>query len=470
MMIVETITSHAIAPEGIGGGGAGEVGGGVQGTFVTSEYVILIFLAMIFAAALFSSRTKIPYTMGLVGFGIAISLFLSLAGGGGRLNILNVSRLDPKLIIDFIIPPLIFEAMMKVDYYNEFKAIRISALLLSTVGVVIATLITGLLLINIAHLPFFIAFVFGALIAPTDAVIVIEIFKRVREVPDLLSTIMESEASLNDATGIIVFSSVITLASIGNNAVSPSNIVNNFNIIYEISHFALVFFGGVAVGFGVAAATHRLHMLMNDPFSETALTVATVFGSVVLANSLGVSGLVAVAVAGLYFGNATVKKEADMSLKVRTAVFNFWEMAAFFANSAIFLYLGISMNIVRIAENFPLIALSFAAVLAARAASTYPILTATNRLTREKIPVIWRHVVTLGGMRGAISVALVASIPPTASEFKSTVATITFGVVLLSLIIQYIALTKYVRKVFPKDTTSTANDDNTTTNILEDDE
>jgi CPA1 family monovalent cation:H+ antiporter len=210
-------------------------------------------------------------------------------------------------------------------------------------------------------------------------------------------------------------------------------------------------------------------MLMNDPFSETALTVATVFGSVVLANSLGVSGLVAVAVAGLYFGNATVKKEADMSLKVRTAVFNFWEMAAFFANSATFLYLGISMNIVRIAENFPLIALSFAAVLVARAASTYPILTATNRLTREKIPVIWRHVVTLGGMRGAISVALVASIPPTASEFKSTVATITFGVVLLSLIIQYIALTKYVRKVFPKDTTSTANDDNTTTNILEDD-
>jgi CPA1 family monovalent cation:H+ antiporter len=427
---------------------------------------------MIFAAALFSSRTKVPYTMGLVGIGIAISLFLGLARGEvGGLNILNFNRLDPKLIIDFIIPPLIFEAMMKVDYYNEFKAIRVSALLLATLGVVIATVVTGLLLMYLAHLPLLIAFTFAALIAPTDAAIVIEIFKRVRGVPGLLSTIMESEATLNDATGIIVFSSIITLASysyfLNSDGSFSSNIITNNFIVYEIVRFIIVFFGGVAIGLGIAAATHRLHSLMNDPFSETALTIATVFGSVVLANSLGVSGLVAVAVAGLYFGNATVKKEADMSLKVRTAVFNFWEMAAFFATSAAFLYLGISMNILRIAENFPLIALSFVAVLVARAVSTYPILAVTNRLTREKIPVIWRHVVMLGGMRGAISVALVASIPSTAArEFKTTLETITFGVVLLSLVIQYIVLTKYVRKAFPKDTAIAANVDNT--NLPED--
>ena len=431
----------------------------------TSEYLIPIFLAMIFAASLFSSRTKVPYTMGLVGIGIAISLFLGLTRGGDvvGLNIVNFNRLDPKLIIDFVIPPLIFEAMMKVDYYNEFKAIRVSALLLSSVGVVIATFVTGLLLLYLAHLPLLVAFTFAALIAPTDAAIVIEIFKRVRGVPGLLSSMMESEASLNDATGIIVFSSIIALASFSSNTI----IASNFNIVYEIGRFAFVFFGGVAIGLGIAAATHRLHSLMNDPFSETALTIATVFGSVVLANSLGFSGLVAVAVAGLYFGNATVKKEADMSLKVRTAVFNFWEMAAFFATSAAFLYLGTSMNILRIAENIPLIALSFVAVLVARAVSTYSILAATNRLTREKIPVIWRHVVMLGGMRGAVSVALVASIPLTVGgEFKTTLETITFGVVLLSLVIQYIALTKYVSRAFPKDTSTAANFNNT--NILED--
>src|SRR5205085_6651186 len=86
-------------------------GGGSNDILTTSEYLILIFLAMIFAAALFSSRTKVPYTMGLVGIGIAISLFLGLARGEvGGLNILDFNRLDPKLIIDFIIPPLIFEA------------------------------------------------------------------------------------------------------------------------------------------------------------------------------------------------------------------------------------------------------------------------------------------------------------------------------------------------------------------------
>jgi monovalent cation:H+ antiporter, CPA1 family len=466
MIVFDSIIS--VSSNSSGGGG----GGSSNDILTTSEYLILIFLAMIFAAALFSSRTKVPYTMGLVGIGIAISLFLGLARGEvGGLNILNFNRLDPKLIIDFIIPPLIFEAMMKVDYYNEFKAIRVSALLLATLGVVIATVVTGLLLMYLAHLPLLIAFTFAALIAPTDAAIVIEIFKRVRGVPGLLSTIMESEATLNDATGIIVFSSIITLASysyfLNSDGSFSSNIITNNFIVYEIVRFIIVFFGGVAIGLGIAAATHRLHSLMNDPFSETALTIATVFGSVVLANSLGVSGLVAVAVAGLYFGNATVKKEADMSLKVRTAVFNFWEMAAFFANSVAFLYLGISMNILRIAENFPLIALAFVAVLVARAVSTYPILAVTNRLTREKIPVIWRHVVMLGGMRGAISVALVASIPSTAArEFKTTLETITFGVVLLSLVIQYIVLTKYVRKAFPKDTAIAANVDNT--NLPED--
>ncbi len=449
----------------VGAASAGDI-------FLTSPYIIPIFLSMVFAAAVLSSRIKIPHTMILVGFGIAISFF-DFVG----LNIVDIKqfRIDPRLIINFIIPPLIFEAMMKVNY-KEFKSVRISASLLATVGVILATLVTGSLLTYIAHLPFAVAFTFAALIAPTDPAIVIEIFKRIR-VPKQLSTLMEFEASFNDATGLIVFSSIIALvsasaASTGYNTIdnsSPLGITSqngtgvsnatstapvfapamtSLSFVGETEHFAIVFFGGAAVGLAIAAATHRLHALMNDPFSETALTVATVFGSVVAANSLGLSGLVAVAVAGLYFGNITVKQEAYMSLKVRTSVFNFWEMIAFFANSTAFVYLGINMNIFNIGQNFLLIALSFAAVLAARVASTYPLLAATNKFTKEKIPRIWRHIVVLGGMRGALSVALVASLPE--SSFKNTIATITFGVVLSSLIIQYIGLTQYVKKVFPR--------------------
>ena len=161
------------------------------GSTLTLEYGIPIFLAMVFVAALVSSKTKIPYTIILLGFGISISL-LGLAG----FDLVNSNhiRINPNLIITLIIPPLIFEAMMNVDY-KQFKAIRISALLLATIGVVLATVIGGFLLVYVAGLPYLVAFAFAALISPTDATIVIEIFKRIK-VPRVLSTLMESEASL----------------------------------------------------------------------------------------------------------------------------------------------------------------------------------------------------------------------------------------------------------------------------------
>lgn len=183
---------------------------------------------------------------------------------------------------------------------------------------------------------------------------------------------------------------------------------------------------------------------MNDPFSETALTITGVFGSVILANSLGVSGLIAVAVVGLFFGNATMKKESTMSKDVRDSVSYFWQIAAFFANSLVFLYLGITMNIVNIIQNIVIILIAFAIVLFARATAVYPILTLVNKFTKEKIPSKWRNVIMIGGMRGALSVALVTSLPE--SDIKDKLEVLTFGVVLASLIVQYIILTKYVKK------------------------
>ena len=103
---------------------------------------------MIFATALLSSRTRIPHIIVLVIFGIGLS-FLSFVG----LDFVNVSgfRIDPRLIINFVIPPLIFEAMMKVNY-KQFKTVRISALLLATAGVVVSTFVAGFLLMYVAGL------------------------------------------------------------------------------------------------------------------------------------------------------------------------------------------------------------------------------------------------------------------------------------------------------------------------------
>lgn len=437
-------TALAVTPEG-------------SKVFVTLEYAPPIFLLMIFAAAVISSRSKIPHTIVLVFLGIIISILMASQFKPVSTKEIN---LNPRSVINFIVPPLIFEAMMRVNY-SELKAVRLSAILLATVGVVLATLVTGTMLTYLEGLPFVLAFVFAALIAPTDPSVVIDMFKRLK-VPKQLSALMQFEASFNDATGLIIFSSVVTLLLVTVNPIIsgsqtpltilfPSNSsIHPFNVLSELEIFAIVFLGGAAIGLAVAAATHRLHALMNDRLSETALTVATVFGSVAAANSLGLSGLVAAAVAGLYFGNVTVKQEAHLSPEVRGAIFDFWEIAAFFATSAAFVYLGLSMNIFNIANNILVIILVFAAVIVSRVASTYPILAAINKFTTEKIPMVWRHVIMLGGMRGALSVALVASLPQ--SSFKNTIATITFGVVLASLIIQYFALTKYVRKVFPERT------------------
>lgn len=379
----------------------------------------------------------------LVGMGILFSI-LSLSPAFDKLSNFSI---DPRLILDFIIPPLIFEAMMKMDF-AEFKKVRLPALMMATLGVILATLVGGLLLTYVAGLPILVAFAFAALIAPTDAAIVIDIFKKIK-VPKLLSALMESESSFNDATGIIVFSSIVALAfGTGSTQMGSPNDIGeiNFDFLGTAANFVIVFFGGAAIGIAIAAGAYRLHSLVDDPFSETVLTVATVFGAMMVSNAIGVSGLVAVAVVGLFFGNWTLRHENVVSQKVRQTAFNFWEMAAFLANSAAFLYLGVTLDLTKIANDVPLIILAFGAVLAARAASTYSILSFTNRFTAVKIPSQWKHAVVLGGMRGAVSVALVASLPE--SSFKLTLETVTYGVVLSSLVIQCVALSRYAKAAF----------------------
>lgn len=408
---------------------------------------------MIFIGSLVESKTKIPYTITLIVIGIIVSFLVYLGIINNNFIDIRQFKFDPNLIVNFLIPPLIFEAMMQVDYYREYKPVRIPVLLLSTVGVVITTIVVGFIMIYVAHLPFALSFLFAALISSTDAAIVIQTFKRTR-VPKMLARILEMESSFNDATTIILFSSVVVFVY-GSN--SPSFVTESLtaaNNIFDIKdlnnlfgglvYFLFVFFGGIFIGLIVAIIGNRLHTLINDPFSDTALTIAGVFGAVTLANSLGVSGLIAVAIGGLFFGNVTMKRESTMSQDVRKAVSYFWQIAAFFANSIIFFYMGITMNIISISQNILLIILAFIVVLIARAASVYPILSIVNKLGKKKIPSIWNNVIMIGGMRGALAVALVTSLP--AGELKDKLEALTFGVVLASLIIQYIALTKYIKK------------------------
>lgn len=411
---------------------------------VNSQYLIPIFLGSLFAASFVASKIRIPYAIILACVGISISIFHFV---GVNAIVFDKFKIDPRLILFFIIPPLIFDAMMRINRIH-FKSIQISTFLLATVGTVLATVVGGLVLGYLSGLPFIIAFAFSALMSPTDAAVVIEIFKRVR-VPRSLSTMMESEASLNDATGAIVYSSIIAIIiAQGSLVYENTGVLNSLNldILMQAKDFAVVFFGGITVGLAFAITGQRLHKIMDEPLSETGLTLAIVFGSVVTANSLGVSGLVAVAIAGLYFGHVTSKKENVLSVKTKTFVYNFWEMIAYVANSLAFLYLGLSMDIMSIGKHLLLVIFAVIAVLAGRFVSIYPILGITNRFTGEKIPMAWRNVAMIGSMRGAISVALVGMLPE--GDFKNTLQIMTFGVVLVSLILQYPILLQYIKTRF----------------------
>ena len=157
---------------------------------------------------------------------------------------------------------------MRIDY-KDFIKVKISVLLLSTIGVVITTIVVGLLLIYLVHLPYQLAFLFAALISPTDAAIVIKTFK-ILKVPRLLSTIVEMESSFNDATGIIIFTTScwnsVWFCDCNNQWRYRDCIVNtsqqtqiNLDILHEIGQFLLVSLGGVGVGLAIAIITNRLH-------------------------------------------------------------------------------------------------------------------------------------------------------------------------------------------------------------------
>jgi len=151
---------------------------------------------------------------------------------------------------------------------------------------------------------------------------------------------------------------------------------------------------------------------------------------------------VAVAIAGLYMGNRTMR--VAMSDKTRETLTTFWEIATFMATSVAFLLLGLKADLWLLFTYAPLIIAAFLAILVSRIVSVFPIVSLTN-LTGEKIPSSWTKVLAMAGLRGAVSVALALSLPE--SSFKETVVAMTFGVAILSLIVQGELLQIRLRKM-----------------------
>ena len=416
------------------------------------ELVLSAFLLLTFIAALISMRVKAPYTLVLVLIGVMITLIvglLSLPGSPVQGSMQNVTAqirsIYDRLIegggggiyVGLIVPPLIFEAMIHIRG-SDLRSVIKPSLVLATVGVLIATVVTGLILWQLIGLSVYVSFLFAALIAPTDVVTVLEVFKRVR-VPSKLSTLLDTEACFNDATAIIVFT--VILSSIG---------MQKINVFSSLVGFGFTLGAGALIGLGVAFAGEVLSSLIEDRVAETILTIAVVYGSYAFASGIGASGLIAVAVAGLYFGNYTIR--TAMEPPTREAVQIFWQIAAFLGNSVAFLLIGFEANIISFPQSILIILAAFLAVTASRAATVYPILASFRKIS-GKMTGAWSNIAMLGGVRGALSIALAATITTSAVVSVSdlhTINTMVFGVAFISIMVQVPLLFRYAKRRMPE--------------------
>jgi CPA1 family monovalent cation:H+ antiporter len=404
---------------------------------ISVELVISVFLGITLLASIVSRKTRTPYTIVLVLVGIALAAISNpnLSDLGAAFQALGTGG----LFVGLILPPLLFESMMGIKI-EEFRAVSRPALLLATVGVVIATLVGGIILWRFNILPFSAAFLFAALIAPTDVATVLEVFRRAG-VPARLSTLMETESVFNDATGIALFTVFLTTVT----AASVS-------LLGALSKFALVFGGGVLIGLLVAWGARQLQRETSEPISQIVLTLTAVYGSYALASALGVSGLIAVAVTGLLYGNTVLFRIERKDVELLTR--QFWNILAFIANTIAFLFIGLSTNIISLLGSAAAILIAYGVVVVARFASVYPILS-IREVVGPRFPWSWKNVAMIGGMRGALSIVLVATLQNTTPNLPGlgVIASMTFGVVILSILLQGPILTKYVGTALAKQQT-----------------
>lgn len=385
----------------------------MEESFFQVETLVIELLLIISLVAIAVQRLRVPYTVALVTVGLSLSLLEPVIGVKIELELL------PELILALLVPPLIFEAAFSLNL-RELRYNLVPILLLAVPGVIITMVIVALLIASVTSLPISLAMVFGALIAATDPVAVIALFRTLR-VPKRLAVMIEGESLLNDGTAIVVFNVMLGIA-----------LTNHFSLGESLVDFVQVVAGGLAVGLAGGLLVAWIIAQVDNHLIETTLTTVLAFGAYLIAERLHYSGVLAVVAAGLVNGNFGSR---GMSPTTRIILTSFWEYFAFLANSFIFLLIGVRVNIAALLNAWQPILWAIVAVVIARVIVVYGVGFITRRFT-EAIPINWQHVFVWGGLRGAISLALVLSLPSTLGEDRDLLTVMAFGVVLFTLYIQ----------------------------------
>lgn len=387
--------------------------------FINAETLVIELLLIASIVAIVVRRFRIPYTVALVVVGLLITFQSPIE-----------IRLTPELILALFVPPLVFEAAFQLNA-SEFVRNLPRILLFAVPGVVITMLIVGGIIAWMTPLGLPLALIFGAITAATDPVAVVALF-RTLGVPKRLEILLEGESLLNDGTAIVIFRLAVAAALAG-----------QFDLFQGISEFITVAVGGAAIGLVLGLIISRLIARVDDYLIETTLTTVLAFGSYVIAERLHFSGVLAVVTAGLVNGNIGPR---GMSPTTRIVLFNFWEYIAFLVNSFVFLLIGVQVNIPELLAAWQPILWAISAVLIARIVVVYGLSWVGNRFA-EPIPPRWQHILTWGGLRGAISLALVLSLPAALNDSRALLRVMTFGVALFTLLVQGTTMAMLMRRL-----------------------
>ena len=310
---------------------------------------------------------------------------------------------------------------------------------MATVGVLMSTFMVGFAVWGISlvlgiDIPLTYCLVFGALIAPTDPVAVLGILKTVK-VPESLEAKIAGESLFNDGVGVVVFIIMVAIATGGGGHGGGS--VDALDIIRLFAQEAL---GGAALGLAFGYIAYLALKSINEHNLEVLITLALVMLTYGVAAALHLSGPIAVVIAGLLIGNHGTR--FAMSDKTRDHVQKFWSLLDEIMNSALFLLIGFEVFALSISGNvMVLMIIAVPLTLTARFISVATPLTALSLrrdFTKGAIPVL-----TWGGLRGGISVALALSLPE--STIKDAILAVTYGVVIFSIVVQGLTV-KFVVK------------------------
>ena len=378
---------------------------------------IAIFVALITLAAIVGLVVRglaIPYTVALVLLGLAGTFFLPR----------DLFVVTPELVLLVLLPGLVFEAALKIEFADLRSSLG-GVALLAIPGVLISAAIVAIVLNVATGLRLELGFVVGAMVAATDPAAVIATFRQLGS-PRRLATLIESESLFNDGTALVVFAIALRAVTGG---------ISGGEVVVTLVGTIVV---STAIGLLVGYVVARAIATIDDHLIELTLSLAAAYGTYLVADQLHQSGIIATVVAGVVIGNHG--RSIGMSARSQEALDTVWEFFAFLLTALVFLLVGLAIDLARLIDTLPSIIWGVVAILAGRALVIYVLFGPASRLAvrlrgGHQVPLAWLHVLFWAGLRGAVAVAMALSLPVDFPE-RALLQQITFGIVLFTLLVQ----------------------------------